>query len=158
MKKINLLKKSIILSVLFLSACSFFNFGNNSTPENTNLNDKQSIYSGNNQAGSIESNLNNVLQNQTNANNISDVEILWLIPNEPTEGYILSYGFNENNLDNKIKLISSELQEVTDPVYNKVYRYVLRNIPRNQVIYLQLTAFNRSNFSLPSKIFTLRAN
>ena len=54
--------------------------------------------------------------------------------------------------------MSNELQEVADPVYNKVYRYILKNIPRDKIVYLQLTAFNGNNFSLPSKIFTLRAN
>ena len=74
------------------------------------------------------------------------------------KSFILSYGFSENSLDNKIKLMSNELQEVADPVYNKVYRYILKNIPRDKIVYLQLTAFNGNNFSLPSKIFTLRAN
>ena len=157
MKKISL-KKSFILSLLFLSACSIFNTSGsnieNSQGNNPNSNAQVT------EAAQVQDNLNNVLQNNGSfsTSNISDIEILWLIPNEPTEGFILSYGFSENSLDNKIKLMSNELQEVADPVYNKVYRYILKNIPRDKIVYLQLTAFNGNNFSLPSKIFTLRAN
>lgn len=157
MKKISL-KKSFILSLLFLSACSIFN------TSGSNIENSQGNNSNNNaqvtEAAQVQDNLNNVLQNNGSFStlNISDIEILWLIPNEPTEGFILSYGFSENSLDNKIKLMSNELQEVADPVYNKVYRYILKNIPRDKIVYLQLTAFNGNNFSLPSKIFTLRAN
>ena len=157
MKKISL-KKSFILSLLFLSACSIFN------TSGSNIENSQGNNPNNNaqvtEASQVQDNLNDVLQNNGSfsTSNISDIEILWLIPNEPTEGFILSYGFNENSLDNKIKLMSNELQEVADPVYNKVYRYILKNIPRDKIVYLQLTAFNGNNFSLPSKIFTLRAN
>ena len=157
MKKISL-KKSFILSLLFLSACSIFN------TSGSNIENSQGNNPNNNaqvtQSAQVQDNLNNVLQNNGSFStlNISDIEILWLIPNEPTEGFILSYGFSENSLDNKIKLMSNELQEVADPVYNKVYRYILKNIPRDKIVYLQLTAFNGNNFSLPSKIFTLRAN
>ena len=157
MKKISL-KKSFILSLLFLSACSIFN------TSGSNIKNSQGNNPNNNaqvtEAAQVQDNLNDVLQNNGSfsTSNISDIEILWLIPNEPTEGFILSYGFSENSLDNKIKLMSNELQEVADPVYNKVYRYILKNIPRDKIVYLQLTAFNGNNFSLPSKIFTLRAN
>lgn len=168
MNKNNFIKISLGLYILVLSACSFFDnsfFGSSETNIENIPQDSQSASSNN-----MQENLNNVLNGSQASeglsassaqglnSNLSDVEILWLIPNEETEGFILSYGFSENSIDNKVTILSTELSKVTDPVYNQVYRYVLKNIPRDKVVYLQLVAFNGNNFSSPSKVFTLRAN
>ncbi len=140
----NFLKLSVLSLFLVFSACSIFSSAGNNQA-NKQETDKDKV------AKQNDSILNNVENN-------SDIEILWLIPEEHTDGFILSYGISEKKLDKKIKLFSEQVSVVPDPVYKKVYRHVLKQLPRNKIIYLQLQAFNGDDISLPSKIFTLRAN
>ncbi len=144
MMKIKTVKLFCLLLVITFSSCSFFQ-NKPTTDVNESLDTKEQT----------ETIINEKLKN---TDNNSDVEILWLIPDEPTDGFILSYGFSEDKITNDLKLFSDQITVISDPVYKKVYKHILRGFPKNKIIYLQLVAFKNGEFSKPSKIFTLRAN
>ncbi|MGI6681319.1 MAG: hypothetical protein ACOX3T_07560 [Bdellovibrionota bacterium] len=188
LKSKSLLKTILLFTLIFSQACSIFdnkqvnnkqvaqtsdaqnlqNLEQNAGQNNTydNIYDDSSYGETNPYKGEKdftsrkEWQANGVLGNAQSSTSllISDVEVLWLIPNQEVEGFILSYGFDENNLNNKVQILTSELEVVSDPIYNRVYRYVLKNIPKDKKLFIQLTSFNNNEFSLPSKVFTLRVN
>ena len=88
---------------------------------------------------------------------ISDVEIVWQIPDESVEGYLINYGFETNNLEKIIKIKTSSLERFQDNKYGAVYRYVIPSIPLNKTVYITISAFNGDNISEPSKVFKVSA-
>ncbi|MCI5064897.1 hypothetical protein MRY87_04140 [bacterium] len=67
-----------------------------------------------------------------------EVEVLWKIPEETVEGFVLQYGFQENDLPNEVVLELSEIEKYDDPEFGFVYRYVLKNIPPSERIFVRL--------------------
>ena len=91
------------------------------------------------------------------AKTLSDVEVIWQIPEKPVEGYVIKYGFNKYNLDREIKLLTTELEKFEDRRHGFVYRHVLGGIPLNQTVYVSVAAFEGEVVSRSSKIFEVRS-
>lgn len=86
----------------------------------------------------------------------NDIEITWKIPEQIVEGYLLIYGSDSSNLDQKIRLYSNEIETRLDPRFGNVYRYYISNIPANQPVFVQLVAFDGDSESEASEVYTPR--
>lgn len=87
----------------------------------------------------------------------SSIEMIWEMPEVPTEGYIVRYGFKPDRLSNELRVSSSDLEKYEHPVHGYVYRQYLDGLPANQDLFISISAFNQGQESPPSRVFTLRA-
>lgn len=88
----------------------------------------------------------------------SDVEIVWQIPEEAVEGYVIRYGFDRTNLDQEIKVQAADIEKFEDKRFGYVYRYVLADVPPDKTLFISIAAFNGSSISLPSAIFEVESS
>lgn len=91
------------------------------------------------------------------ANTLSDIEIVWQIPREYVEGFIIRFGFDKNNLDQQLRVLAKDLEKFEDPEHGFVYRYVIGEIPLGQVVYLSISAFTGEKISKPTDLFEVAA-
>jgi len=89
------------------------------------------------------------------AGTLSDIEVLWQIPTQPVEGFIINYGFDKTALDQHVKIATQDLEKFEDPKYGFVFRYVLGDIPLSKTIYVSIAAYNGSKVSRPSEVFPI---
>lgn len=83
----------------------------------------------------------------------SEVEVIWAIPQEPVEGFIIRYGYTRDNLEKLVKVDAKKLQRYDDPKYGFIYRHIIRNLENSKSIYVTLAAYNGDKESEPSNIF-----
>lgn len=88
---------------------------------------------------------------------LSDIEILWQIPEKEVEGFVLRYGFSRDSLDREAKVSSGELEKFEDPKFGFVYRYILTSVPLNRNLFVSISAFNQGKTSRPSQIIEVPA-
>ena len=84
---------------------------------------------------------------------ISGVSITWEVPSEPTDGFIIRYGDDRTQLSKEVTILTSDLREEQDPEAGPVYRYIIKNVPRDKQIFVSIAAFKDgtvSDFSLPT--------
>jgi hypothetical protein len=84
---------------------------------------------------------------------MTDIELLWEVPAEPVDGYIVRYGNFREQLSVEKKVLVGELEKRDDPERGSVYRYVIRGIPSTQRIFLSVATFRGDAVSLPSRVF-----
>lgn len=86
------------------------------------------------------------------ARSTSDIEVLWEIPSAPVEGFIISYGFGEEEeMTHRVKVRASELNRYEDQRYGFVYRFVLRDIPVDRSLKVVISSFIGDKVSEASK-------
>ena len=95
--------------------------------------------------------------NESRSRTLSDIEVVWAIPDEKVEGYIITYGFEANQMDRVIKLKSANLEKFEDKNYGFVFRYVLSGIPLSRTVFIAISAYNGTLVSVPSKVFKVTA-
>lgn len=81
------------------------------------------------------------------------VEVIWAIPKDPVEGFVVRYGYSKGELKFEDKVASAALDRYDDPKHGFVYRYVLRNVPTDRSVYVTLSAYNGKDLSAPSPVF-----
>lgn len=84
---------------------------------------------------------------------ITDIELVWEVPTEPVDGFIVRYGENREALVTEKKLAVQELETRTDAERGGVYRYVIRGIPSTQRLFLTVAAFKGDVVSVPTQVF-----
>lgn len=72
---------------------------------------------------------------------VSDVTIVWSIPSDPVDGFVLRYGFSREKLEHSRRVAIPELTKSEDPNHGAVYRYILKDLPSDKVIFVAVTAF-----------------
>ncbi|MFO0417192.1 MAG: hypothetical protein ACK5Y6_07885 [Pseudomonadota bacterium] len=85
------------------------------------------------------------------------VEVIWEIPSEPVDGFVIRYGQDRANLSKETTILRSELREESDPQYGSVYRYPIRDIPQDQNIFVSVAAFKGDVISEFSDAVTARS-
>lgn len=86
----------------------------------------------------------------------SDVEMLWEIPGEPVEGFVISYGYDDGSeFGRRMKVRAADLERFEDKQYGFVYRYVLRDIPADRPLRVSISAYNGEEISPPSQVVTV---
>jgi len=83
----------------------------------------------------------------------SAVEILWEVPTEPVDGFILRYGEAHEALSAERRLSIGEIDKIEDRERGKLYRYVIPDVANSQRIFLSISAFKGNTESLPSRVF-----
>jgi len=91
----------------------------------------------------------------------SDVEIVWEIPKNPVDGYLVRYGDRRDSLTQELRVLNSELAKVNDPKYGSVYRYLLRNMPTDKSVFVSIAALHSAGtdgeaVSAPSAVFEVK--
>jgi len=80
----------------------------------------------------------------------SSIEIDWLVPSVPVDGFVISYGFEDEPLTNRVTVPISELEQHEDPVRGPIYRYFLNEIPRNREIRVAISSYRGTSISEPT--------
>jgi hypothetical protein len=70
-----------------------------------------------------------------------EVEITWLVPATEVDGFIVEYGYSELMQEQKVKIKTSELTKTTDSANGEVYRYILKDIPKESPLYIKIAAY-----------------
>lgn len=83
----------------------------------------------------------------------STVEITWVAPERAIDGYILRYGFSQNQLNLERRLRWSDLLVTSDPTHGKICTYRLEALPGEKTIYLTLAEENGGRQSAPTDVF-----
>ena len=83
----------------------------------------------------------------------SDVEILWEVPEDSVDGFVVRYGTDREQLANELKLASNELELRSDPQRGQVYRHVIRNVPSDKAVFVNIAAYRGAEVSPPSRLF-----
>ncbi len=81
------------------------------------------------------------------------VEIVWEIPKDSVDGFVIRYGFSRTDLRYSERVQSAELDRMEDPKFGFVYRYVLKNMPPEKTVFVTLAAFTGALESEPSSVF-----
>ena len=69
------------------------------------------------------------------------IEVLWEIPKEDVDGFIVRYGFERLHMDHEIKLSKADVAEVNDAEFGKAYRYVIQPTPADKAVYVSIASF-----------------
>ena len=85
------------------------------------------------------------------------VELLWQIPTQPVDGFVIKLGYSRDHLDKELRVNTPDLERFEDPKHGYVYRYVLHEIPRTHPLYVSMSAFRGEVVSPASEIFELQA-
>jgi hypothetical protein len=83
----------------------------------------------------------------------SQIEIVWEIPKEPVDGFLIHYGFEKGHLEKIVRLQSSEIEKYEDPRYGFVYRHKLTDVPPNQTVFVAMATFQGDVTSDLSEVF-----
>lgn len=80
------------------------------------------------------------------------LEIFWRIPDVEIDGFVLSYGTTQDKLTNRVRIEKAELSVVNDEVWGPVFRYLLKDVPKDQTIFFTLESFKGDQYSAPSVV------
>lgn len=82
-----------------------------------------------------------------------DVQIIWAIPAEPVQGFVLHYGSDKSALTNEVVIEEKDLKRTTHPKFGEVYRHILPNVPSNQKVFVGISAYTKEGISEMSEVF-----
>lgn len=88
----------------------------------------------------------------------SAIELVWEIPGETVEGYVIRYGLSSRNLDKEIRVNNSDLTRITDSRFGEVYHYLITDAPNDRIVYVTIAALSGGTESEPSKVFEVKPN
>jgi len=83
----------------------------------------------------------------------SNVEVIWAMPAQPVDGFVLHYGLQKELLDRKVKLPAENLEMHSDPGKGLVYRYVLQDVAPDKPVFVAVSAFASGQESPPSDVY-----
>ncbi|NMC61769.1 MAG: hypothetical protein GYA55_01230 [SAR324 cluster bacterium] len=90
-------------------------------------------------------------------NAATNVELIWEASSNQIDAFIIRYGMRPEQLDKELKVDSSLVEKYKDPNYGLVYRYVLRDIPPGQSIFVAISSIRKGVTSAPSPTFEVKA-
>lgn len=87
----------------------------------------------------------------------SNVEVIWAVPAEAVDGFVIHYGLDQSKLDSEIKVSAESLEKVSDQEKGEVYRYVVRDLPNDRPIFVAISAYAGEKSSPLSEIREIAA-
>ena len=81
------------------------------------------------------------------------IEVVWQIPAEKVDGYVIRYGTEADRLQNEVEVRSEDVQRVHHEKYGDVFRYLIPNQPSDKTVYVSVAAVSKGHESAPSKVF-----
>lgn len=88
----------------------------------------------------------------------SIIELRWTVPTNPVDGFVVSYGFEDEPLNNRITVPLSQLEREEKTEHGPVYRYLLKDIPRDRELQVSIASYRGENVSLPSPARVIPVN
>ncbi len=82
-----------------------------------------------------------------------EIEIIWEIPSQTVDGYLLKYGFSAGELTLEKRLPLEEIERYVHPSFGPVYRYILHGIPAEKRVYVALATVQDDEISELSEVF-----
>ena len=86
------------------------------------------------------------------------VELIWQMPQDPVDGYLISYGYGKETLDFKLKISADKLEKYQDPKNGFVYRYVLKDVSNTKNLFVAINAYKDNQVSSLSQIMEIPVN
>ena len=83
----------------------------------------------------------------------SNIELIWVIPPEPVDAFIIHYGTSRDNLSETKRVNAQELDKYEDRQKGFVYRYQLDNMPKDKPVFIAVSAAKGENISPASEIW-----
>ena len=68
------------------------------------------------------------------------VEILWAIPKEPVDSYVIKYGLDEELLDKQLSLKVAEIEKYEDEKFGFVFRHLVSDVPQDRAIFVAIAS------------------
>ncbi len=87
------------------------------------------------------------------SDSLSAIEVVWEVPAEPVEGFIVRYGDAYEALTEERRLAINELERIDDPARGRLYRHVIEGVSTNRRVFLTIAAFSGGQESPPSRVF-----
>ena len=85
----------------------------------------------------------------------SDVEIVWQVPEESVDGFVLYYGYEEAALDSEVSVSVDQIEQLDDPDYGKLYRYVLEGVVPDKTVYVAIASVQGDTTSERSEVIAI---
>ncbi len=85
-----------------------------------------------------------------------EVQLLWQVPTEPVEKYVIYFGWSKDKLDQKVEIPLASLQKIEDPRFGAVYKYLLPDIPVDRTVYVSIAAIHGDIISQPGQVIELK--
>jgi len=136
------------LTIGLLTGCGIFETSRSSTDNRDQLSRNPSDSSNSQKSTSSEVPL--VPGHSEHRPRFSSIEIDWLVPSVPVDGFVVSYGFGDEPLTNRVTVPTSELKQLEDPERGPIYRYFLNEIPRDREIRVAISSYLGTSISEPS--------
>lgn len=133
----------IILTILLLSACSL------SEPEIEEEAAPPKVQASEPKTSRV------AVEEGRNRSMLSDVEVLWRVPQDPVDGFIIYYGYDTGHMDRSIRVDLQELSPIQDMQFGEVYRYTLRDVSPARPLVISIAAFRGEEISQPSSVFSV---
>lgn len=87
-----------------------------------------------------------------------ELEVLWKIPAEPVDAFVLRYGFSREALTEEVVLKVGELEKADDPDFGFVYRHILKNVPPSKRVFVSLASQSGGATTEFSDVFEVEAS
>lgn len=95
-------------------------------------------------------------QDSPSVGSTPDVALVWKIPQEPVDGFIVRYGSSKDRLPNEVRVSVAELEKSDDPRFGFVYRYYLKGVSPSQTLFVSIAAFQGDVVSPPSNVMAVK--
>ncbi len=142
---------------LALSSCSLFTGGSSESPEDASDMNQEAMTGEDLEAPSLSKvpieELPQSDGSSSNDTSLDKVEILWKIPEEAADGFIMHYGFAADALTYRLRLQTSEIEQYQDPQFGPVFRYIIADLPPEKTVYISLQTIRGDVVSEPSEVF-----
>lgn len=86
----------------------------------------------------------------------TNVELVWQVPEDPVDGFVVRYGFQRGSLEHEIKVTTAQLERYEDPSYGFVYRYILKEVPSDESVFISIAAFKGAVVSQAGDVFEVK--
>ena len=85
------------------------------------------------------------------------VEIIWAIPKEPVDAYVIKYGYSKESLDHQTTLNVKDIEKYEDKHHGYVYRYFVQDVPDKDKIFVSMASVKGNNTSAFTEVFEVVA-
>ena len=150
--RMNILYLLLLLLVTFLSSCSIFTGSADKDNQKKHLEEQSTSNSSSDYKKVEAENLEN-----SKKRILSNIELVWKIPEQEVEGFIIEYGKDKDSLSVKEKILLQDIEKYQDKKHGLVYRHFLKEIPSGETIFVKIRAYLGEVISESSEIIEVRA-
>lgn len=163
----------VLLSTLAFSGCSFIERNTlglfSSEPssldqeETDSSNSKTELNSAadkiNNAPFALKQQSSDLLQQTptiTDSSQLDEVELLWRIPEEEVDNFIIHLGYDKDLLNQELIINPSQTEKIEHPKYGLVYRYILAKQPKDKPIFITISSVKNTVVSAPTPVMEIQ--